>query len=58
MIGMGNSPWPAFEVSAMALQMRGNTEHIAIISLVENEGDRKLSLLKMEGLGGDRTSYR
>lgn len=55
---MGNSPWPAFEVSAMALQMRGNTEHIAIISLVENEGDRKLSLLKMEGLGGDRTSYR
>lgn len=57
-MGMGNSPWPAFEVSAMILQMRGNTEHIAIISLIENERDRKLSLLKMEGLGGDRTSYR
>lgn len=57
-MGMGNSPWPAFEVSAMILQMRGNTEHIAIISLIENGRDRKLSLLKMEGLGGDRTSYR
>lgn len=42
----------------MVLQMRENTEHIAIISPIENERDRKLSLLKMEGLGGDRTSYR
>jgi hypothetical protein len=32
-LSIRSSPWATFEVSAMALQTKGNPEHIAVISL-------------------------